>query len=115
MQYGVGAQKYSQVPAYRIGPGRRSILYSLRRTRSRFLLVVVGGVLSFFFILRLLFGSSGDIGSAGIEPVVTKSPAGVPNVVIVTVLEEGEGVDKTWIENVKGNRVAYAELHGRLV
>jgi mannan polymerase II complex MNN11 subunit len=82
---------------------RSSKIPSLRRARLK---TVAIACLVFIAIIYLFVRSTGR------HTTPTKTaPSGKPPVVIVTVLEEGK-LSKGYIDNIRENRVQYAEKHG---
>ncbi|KAL8993630.1 MAG: hypothetical protein Q9169_006205 [Polycauliona sp. 2 TL-2023] len=99
MHFAYPPRKSSHPPAYAARGQSRSLTYTQRR-QLKTGGVILCSLIILLLILMRLFGSSGE-----------NIPAGTPEVVIVTMIDE-EGMSEGYIEKVKENRRDYAERHG---
>ena len=76
-----------------------SVLF--QRRRLQILAIIALACLSFIWLVSNSFSARAP-----------RAPAGSPEVVIVTVIDEEKGYSKAYIDKIKQNRRDYAKRHG---
>ena len=95
MHLALPTRRSSNPPVYAT---RSSKFPTVRRSRVQALVLSICGFGVLLFLLSRLFGGDGI-------------PSGTPPVVIITVLDPSH-YSKDYIENIKDNRIEYANKHG---
>jgi mannan polymerase II complex MNN11 subunit len=72
----------------------------LRRRRLQLIAILILGAFTFFVLFSRIF-----------SPSPGRPPLGTPEVVLVTVIED-HGYSEDHIEQIKQNRIDYAQRHG---
>jgi mannan polymerase II complex MNN11 subunit len=107
MHFALPPRKTSNPPPYAVRNTRNSFSFSaFRRKRLQAVGLAALGALSILWLITSLLHD-------GIFSGNPRPPAGVPEVAIVTLIDD-EGSSADYIEKIKQNRIDYAARHGKI-